>query len=273
MKHWRILQFLLAALLPTLAGCGMIGGSTDGVTYAAANTPLGGGDQISELRSQLASENIRAVRAEREAQRARAEADWLAQSALNEPGLKARNAEMKEEIARLQTANQRIAILEANLRDIAAENDKLSRALRGDWSEAPPPKTPTTPTTEAPTASLIEKMPVAAVAQGDQQTPALAVPRSAGYGVGSYAVHLASYRSKEETLDGWLRLRTSYPGLLRNLSGHFAIFDIASLGGRYYRLKAGPFEGAAGAQSLCRRLSSVGQYCVVSEFDGELLRE
>lgn len=267
MKHWRIFQFLLAAALPTLAGCGLIGGSTDGVTYAVANTPLGGGDQISQLRGQLAAENIRAENAEREAQRARAEADWLAQSALNEPGLKARNAEMEKEIARLQTANKRIAILEANLRDIAAENDKLSRALRGDWSEAPTSQKP------AATSSLIDKMPVAVVTRGNEQPSATAGPASADYGEGSYAVHLASYRSKEETLDGWLRLRTSYPGLLRNLSGHFAIFNIASLGGRYYRLKAGPFDGAAGAQSLCRRLSSVGQYCVVSEFDGELLRE
>lgn len=265
MKFSHISRLFLATVMPMLAGCSWISGSADGVRYTA-NSPLGGESEISGLRSQLVSENLRAIRAERAAQRARAEADWLAKTALEEPELRVRNGEMEKEIIRLSAENQRIVVLEANLRDLALENDKLERALRGDWSEIPVTRAP------AP-ARLIEQMPVAAETGSSEQSPTTVAPGDGDYGDGAYAVHLASYRSKAQAVGGWQRLRQRFPGLLGNLSGHFAIFDIASLGGRYYRLKAGPFEGAVGAERLCRRLSSAGQYCMVSEFDGELLRQ
>lgn len=239
MKFLRISRWFLAALLPTMGGCSLIGGGTDGAS-SIANMPvavssLSENDQISELQSQLASEKFRAKRAERNAQRASAEADWLAKSALNEPELRERNAEMELEIEQLRAENQRIRVLEANLKDLAAENDQLSRALRGDWSEAPQSKAPETAAAprslidETPAPSLIEETSaasavasaVASPASGVEQRPSAALSRSANYAAGSYAVHLASYRTKEETLDGWLRLRLNYPGLLRNLSGRF----------------------------------------------------
>lgn len=250
-----ISRLLLAGLLLSLGGCGsgLFGGST-------ANAPMLEGveqenaqvSQIFDLQRRLAAEGSRAANAEKEAQRARAETDWLARAAQEEPQLRARIVEQDEEIARLTADNQRIIVLEANLRQLEAANDRLSRELRGDWGDGPADQA----------SGAAPAMPSAEV-----------LPNIADYGAGNYAVHLASYRSKEASLDGWRRLQGLFPELLGALSGHFAIFDVPSLGGRFYRLKAGPFDGAAGAQQLCRSLSIAGEYCVVTVFDGEQLVE
>lgn len=248
----RLSRLLPAVVILSLGGCSWVGGGGD------AQKPDGVGlqnaqiMQIIDLQRRLAAESARATAAEQQTQRARAEVDWLARAAQEEPGLRAKIAEQDEKITRLVAKNQRIVVLEANLRQLESENDRLSRALRGDWSESAEGQA----TGAAP-----------ATAAAD------AVPDIAEYGEGNYAVHLASYRSKEASLDGWRRLQGLYPALLGELSGHFAIFDVPSLGGRFYRLKAGPFDGASGAQALCRSLSSAGEYCVVTVFDGELLAE
>ncbi len=248
----RISRLLLAVVVLSLGGCGRGGGDAGVImpsNFGSQNATI---MEISDLQRRLALETARAKVAEQAAQRARAEADWLARAAQEEPKLRAKIAELDEENARLIADNQRIAMLEENLRQLAIENDRLSRALRGDWSENPEEQS----------------------AGADAATPEVeALPGVAEYGEGNYAVHLASYRSKEASLDGWRRLQGLYPGLLGELSGHFAIFDVPSLGGRYYRLKAGPFAGASAARQLCRDLNNVGEYCVVTVFDGKQLSE
>lgn len=248
----RISRLIPVALILLLGGCSLISGDNGVVMPSSVGSQNATVMQISDLHRRLALESARAKAAEQAAQRARAEADWLARAAQEEPQLRAKIAELDEENARLMADKQRIVVLEENLRQLEIENDRLSRALRGDWSESP----------------------------GEQSTSAEAATPEveallgvAEYGEGNYAVHLASYRSKEASLEGWRRLQGLYPELLGELSGHFSIFDVPSLGGRYYRLKAGPFEGASGAQQLCRDLNNAGKYCVVTVFDGEQLTE
>ncbi len=202
--------------------------------------------EISDLQRQLAAMNVRAATAEQALQRARAEADWLAKAAQAEPQLRARIAELEAETALLMADMQHMAVLEANLRDLEAENKRLSRGRSNGRGSSPAGQMP-------------------GIESGELE----ARPDSASYGDGTYAVHLASYRSKEAAEEGWQLLRGRYPDLLGQLSGHFSMFDVASLGGRYYRLKAGPFEGADGARELCRKLNDAGEYCVVAVFDGQ----
>lgn len=242
---------LIPLLLLLLGGCSLIGGG-DGSATGNVDSRNAAVMKITELEAQLARETNRAALAEQELKRGRVEADWLAQLAQEEPVLRTRIIELEQEIARLSADSQRIGLLEANLRDLEVENDRLSRALRGDWSEA---------STGQPS--------------GAQPDIPASEPLSnvADYGEGNYAVHLASYRSREDALDGWQHLRRRYPSLLEGLQGHFGMFDVPSLGGRYFRLTAGPFDGAAGAQGLCRSLTAAGQYCMIATFDGELLRE
>ena len=248
----RISRLIPIVLILLLGGCSLLGGYNGVVMPGNVGSQNATVMQISDLQRRLALESARAKVAEQAAQRARAEADWLARAAQEEPKLRAKIAELDEENARLIADNQRIAVLKENLRQLQIENDRLSRALRGDWSESPGEQS----------------------SDPEAATPEVeALPDIAEYGEGNYAVHLASYRSKEALLDGWRRLQGLYPELLGELSGHFAIFDVPSLGGRYYRLKAGPFEGASGARQLCRNLNNAGEYCVVTVFDGEELTE
>ena len=242
---------LIPLLLLLLGGCSLIGGGDGGATsnVESQNAAV---MKITQLEAQLARETDRAALAEQELKRGRVEADWLTQLAQEEPVLRARIIELEQEIARLAVDSQRTLLLEANLRDLEVENDRLSRALRGDWSEAPTVR-PSGTQRDIPASEPLSNV-------GD-------------YGEGSYSVHLASYRSKEDALDGWQHLRRLYPGLLDGLQGHFGMFDVPSLGGRYFRLTAGPFNGAAGAQGLCRSLTEAGQYCMIATLDGELLTE
>lgn len=253
MAFSQISRLLVAAAILQLTGCSLLGGG-DGNAAPSSGWQNVQMMEISDLKRLLAAEKTHRELAEREAQRNRAEADWLAEAAQATPELRAKIAELEEQIALLMADNQRLDVLEANRRDLEAENKRLSQTLNISRAVAP----------AAPSADSQAVEPAAA---------ADAVDAVDEFGEGTYAVHLASYRSKSEAQDGWRRLRGLYPKLLGQLSGHYAIFDIASLGGRYYRLKAGPFEGAAGARELCRALNRVREYCVVSVFDGELLLE
>lgn len=235
---------IVLAALP-LAGCSG-GGSAQGNVADDIGSRNALILENSDLQRQLAAMNARAATAEQALQRARAEADWLAKAAQAEPQLRARIAELEAETARLTADMQHMAVLEANLRDLEAENKRLSRGRRQGRGNSPAGPMP-----------------------GVESSELAAQPDNTSYGDGTYAVHLASYRSEEAAEAGWQLLRGRYPDLLGQLSGNFSMFDVPSLGGRYYRLKAGPFEGAGGARELCRKLNDAGEYCVVAVFDGE----
>ncbi|GAK34059.1 hypothetical protein AQ1_01955 [alpha proteobacterium Q-1] len=86
-----------------------------------------------------------------------------------------------------------------------------------------------------------------------------------------YAVHLASYRDAKAASEGWADLSNKYPALLSGLSPRLSVLDLEQMGGRFYRLVAGPFKEIAPARVLCSSLRESGAFCQLSNFDGEPL--
>ncbi len=89
---------------------------------------------------------------------------------------------------------------------------------------------------------------------------------------GGFAVHLASYRVRERAVEGWEDYVGRFPEVISGLDGILAVFDVPSLGGRFFRLKAGPFMSHADAQNFCDQLEALNEYCVVDVYDGEIIR-
>jgi hypothetical protein len=141
--------------------------------------------------------------------------------------------EMRAEILRLQTTAARLRRLETQIQATAA-------AAVG---EAPADATPTT---------------TGAV---------MANPEDGGF-----AAHLASYRVRERAVEGWQEYVERYPEVIGELDGILAVFDVPSLGGRFFRLKAGPFTSEVAAQDFCDQLEALNEYCVVDVYDGEIIR-
>lgn len=79
-----------------------------------------------------------------------------------------------------------------------------------------------------------------------------------------HAVHIASYRSLDLARSGW--------GLYRQnpaLAGLEAVAAPVTLdSGRWYRLKAGPFDTRGAAASVCAGLQAGGEWCQVTDFNG-----
>lgn len=73
-------------------------------------------------------------------------------------------------------------------------------------------------------------------------------------GAGGYAVHLASFRTRDAAKREWKRLGAAYGKLLGGLEASFPRVDLGAEKGVYYRLLAGPLADAAQARELCRAL-------------------
>jgi len=73
-------------------------------------------------------------------------------------------------------------------------------------------------------------------------------------GEGGYAVHLASFRTREAAEREWKRLGAAYGKLLGGLDARFPRVDLGAEKGVYYRLLAGPLADAARARALCQAL-------------------
>ncbi len=91
--------------------------------------------------------------------------------------------------------------------------------------------------------------------RGKATTPVKAGPDSA-----SYAIHLASYRRRDEASRGWAQLVRTYPRLLTGLRPVVSPFDLGAEKGRFFRLAAGPLT-RAGAAAACTSLGARHQYC------------
>lgn len=92
-------------------------------------------------------------------------------------------------------------------------------------------------------------------------------PSEAAAGGGDLpAIHLASYRSREQASRGWTQLRRAYRRLLGDLKPAVAKVDLGPGKGVYYRLKAGPLASKAAADALCRKLKRHHQYCKPAVF-------
>ena len=98
--------------------------------------------------------------------------------------------------------------------------------------------------------------------------PAAAPPAIPGVSL-LHAVHLASYRREDMAQRGWQELQASHP-VLAGLDARLELAHIPDQGD-FLRLKAGPFDTAAEAQSVCRQLQAGGQYCRANDYTGEAL--
>jgi tetratricopeptide (TPR) repeat protein len=79
---------------------------------------------------------------------------------------------------------------------------------------------------------------------------------------GNYAIHLGSGKIKENVEPSWDQLKATYPSIL---TGKTLVVKQVNLGdqGTFYRILAVPFADSAGAEKVCRKFESLGQYCAV----------
>lgn len=83
------------------------------------------------------------------------------------------------------------------------------------------------------------------------------------------AVHLASYRERDNAETGWAELQAAHA----SLQGLQVRLHEVTLPGRgeFLRLKAGPFDTPAAAAAACGPLVAGGAYCEPSDFTGRPL--
>ena len=78
--------------------------------------------------------------------------------------------------------------------------------------------------------------------------PAMAAPNAMA---GQFALHLASYRQRENALAGWDEIRAAVPNQLSDLRPGTSLFDKGA-DGQFVRLKAGPLASKAEAEARCK---------------------
>lgn len=97
-----------------------------------------------------------------------------------------------------------------------------------------------------------------------EMAPAAAEPPAMG---GRFALHLASYRERENALAGWNEIRAAVPNQLSDLQPGTSLFDKGA-DGQFVRLKAGPLATEAEAEARCRAIQAAGLYCAVMPYQG-----
>lgn len=76
----------------------------------------------------------------------------------------------------------------------------------------------------------------------------------------SQAVHLASYRSIKQAERGWAQMKSAHKAVLGGLQHEVSKVNLGKKG-VYYRLKAGPFDNADAAKTVCGKLKRRRQFC------------
>ncbi len=80
--------------------------------------------------------------------------------------------------------------------------------------------------------------------------------------VKSFAIHLASLRTKEGTEVEWKRFQNEFPDLLGQRELIIRSIDVEGQG-TFFRVMTGPFPDRIKAQDLCAELKAFEQYCMV----------
>ena len=83
------------------------------------------------------------------------------------------------------------------------------------------------------------------------------------------AVHIASYRNRDNAVAGWAELVAKHSSLSR-LDARLVEADLQERG-LYLRLKAGPFDTPEAAQALCVDIRAQGLWCAPTDFTGQPL--
>jgi len=76
----------------------------------------------------------------------------------------------------------------------------------------------------------------------------------------SPAIHLASYRTRKSANRGWAQIKRAHGKLIGGLDHKVTKVNLGRKG-TYFRLKAGPFDSAKAAKSMCRKLKRRRQFC------------
>jgi hypothetical protein len=75
-------------------------------------------------------------------------------------------------------------------------------------------------------------------------------------------IQLASVKSEKDALATWNKMKKTHSELLGNLGYFVERKDLGSKG-VFYRLQAGPISGTSNARLLCKKLTELGQGCLV----------
>jgi hypothetical protein len=119
-------------------------------------------------------------------------------------------------------------------------------------TQPPPRPAPSTPAPPQPVAGPDQ---IAALIAGKTASPAAKADPAGGY-----RIRLSAVRSQDSVAPEWARLKRKFPELAsyRNFTS-----KVEQPGkGVFYRVEAGPLDGAA-ARSTCDRLRAQGLGCVV----------
>ncbi|MDC3347559.1 SPOR domain-containing protein, partial [bacterium] len=80
---------------------------------------------------------------------------------------------------------------------------------------------------------------------------------------GAYRVQMASLKSRAAVQKNWASLKRKHPDLLGKLQLNIQSVQLSGGRGTFYRMQAGPMTSRAQANSLCARLKSRKQGCIV----------
>ena len=78
----------------------------------------------------------------------------------------------------------------------------------------------------------------------------------------SFAIHLASFRTKDRAETGWNNLQRQFPELIGQRDQIIRSVEVEAQGA-FFRIMTGPFEARSRAQDLCGEFESREQYCMV----------
>jgi tetratricopeptide (TPR) repeat protein len=80
-----------------------------------------------------------------------------------------------------------------------------------------------------------------------------------------FAVHLASFKTKDRAETGWSDLQRQYPELIGQRDLIIRSVEVETQGA-FFRIMTGPFQARSRAQDLCDEFESREQYCMVLRF-------
>ncbi|MCZ4280103.1 SPOR domain-containing protein [Kiloniella laminariae] len=79
---------------------------------------------------------------------------------------------------------------------------------------------------------------------------------------GTYAIHLASNKSKESAQKEWTELKNAFPQETKGLSFQTKQVEVTGKG-TFYRVLGAPFTSREAASTVCEELKRKKQYCAV----------